>query len=204
MTERVQELIDKIKSEGIEAAEAKARDIEAQAQKRADEIVAQAKQEAARIVAEAKTESQKTKDASEAALQQASRDMLLRLRKEITRTFDGIMLKDLRESLSPEVIAGLIQKIASAYLSDEQGGDITVALNGDDLKKLESGFLSKLKSALKRPLILRSAENIRNGFTISFDEGKSCFDFTDTSLAEFLGQYLNDQVAKILKESVKS
>ena len=203
MTERVQELIDKIKSEGIQAAEAKAQDIEAQAQKRADDIIAQAKNNAAQIVSEAKMESQKTRDAAEAALKQASRDMLLRLRKEITKTLDGIVLKDVRASLSPEILSGLIQKIASAYLNNTQGGDIAVALSADDLKKLESGFLTKLQSAVKQPLVLRSAENIRSGFTISFDQGKSCFDFTDESLAEFLGQYLNDYVTGVLKESVK-
>ncbi len=204
MTERIQELIDKIKDEGIQAAEAKGRDIEAQAQKRADEMIAQARKEAARIVSEAQAESQKAKDVVESALKQASRDMLLRLRKEITKTLESIMMKDLRESLSPEVMAELIQKIASAYLNNAQDGDIQVALGGEDLKKLEQGFLNKLKSVLKQPLVLRSADNIRSGFTISFDQGKSCFDFTDESLAEFLGQYLNERVTEILKTAVTS
>lgn len=204
MTERIQELLDKIKNEGIEVAEAKARDIEARAQTRAGEIVALAQEEAARIVSGAKTESQKTKDVVEAALKQASRDMLLRLRKEITKTLEGIVLKDLRESLSPEVMVSLIQKIAAAYFNNAQAGDIQVALSGEDLKKLENGFLAKLKGALKQPLVLRSADNIRAGFTISFDQGKSCFDFTDESLAEFLGQYLSEHVTKILKESLKA
>ncbi|MFA5261750.1 MAG: hypothetical protein WC450_11035 [Candidatus Omnitrophota bacterium] len=203
MTERIQELIDKIKSEGIQVAEAKAQDIEAQAQKRAGEIIAQAQKEAARVVSEAKTESQKTKDVVEAALIQSSRDMLLRLRKEITQTLNGIVLKDLRDSLSPEVMAGLIQKIAAAYLNNTQGGDIRVALSADDLRKLENGSLAKLTSALKQPLVLRSADHIRGGFTISFDQGKSCFDFTDESLAEFLGQHLNEHVTHILKEALK-
>jgi len=185
-------------------AEAKARDIEARAQTRAGDIVARAQEEAARIVSGAKTESQKTKDVVEVALKQASRDMLLRLRKEITKTLEGIVLKDLRESLSPEVMVSLIQKIAAAYFNNAQAGDIQVALSGEDLKKLENGFLAKLKGALKQPLVLRSADNIRAGFTISFDQGKSCFDFTDESLAEFLGQYLNEHVTKILKESLKA
>ncbi len=204
MTERIQELIDKIKDEGIQAAEAQGREIEAQAQKRADEMIAQARKEAARIVSEAQTESQKTRDVVESALKQASRDMLLRLRKEITKTLESIMIKDIRESLSPEVMAELIQKIASGYLNNAQAGDIQVALSGEDLKKLEQGFLNKLERALKQPLLLRSADNIRSGFTISFDQGKSCFDFTDESLAEFLGQYLNERVAEILKTAVKS
>jgi len=96
MTERIQELIDKIKNEGIQAAETKAQDIEAQAHKRAEGIIAQAQKEAARIVSEAKIESQKTKDVVEAALKQSSRDMLLRLRKEITKILESIVLQDLR------------------------------------------------------------------------------------------------------------
>jgi len=99
-------------------------------------------------------------------------------------------------------LSKLIQGIVKAYLDQgAQVKDITVALKESDLKGLKDGFLSKLKEKIKQPITFRSVENISSGFTISFNQGKSCFDFTDASLVEYLSDYLNEEVSKLLKES---
>ena len=71
-----------------------------------------------------------------------------------------------------------------------------------DLKKLKEGFLAKLKDQVKHPIQFQLAQDFGYGFTISFDNGRSCFDFTDKSLAEFLSQYLNQELSLLLKESI--
>jgi vacuolar-type H+-ATPase subunit E/Vma4 len=50
---------------------------------------------------------------------------------------------------------------------------------------------------------LRPAEEISGGFTISFDDGKSCYDFTDKALAEYIGIYLKPKLNQILMEAIK-
>ena len=73
-----------------------------------------------------------------------------------------------------------------------------------DLKKLKEGFIGKLKEKIKQPIVFQSQEDINAGFTISFDKGQTRFDFSDQSLAQYLGGYLNNEVAAILKDSLSS
>ena len=53
MTEDIKSLIEKINQEGVEAAEAKAGEIQKQAERQAEEILTRARKEAERLVAEA-------------------------------------------------------------------------------------------------------------------------------------------------------
>ena len=47
---------------------------------------------------------------------------------------------------------------------------------------------------MEKKIILKPAEEISGGFTISFDNGKSCYDFTDKALAEYIGTYLKPKL----------
>ncbi|MDP2653626.1 MAG: V-type ATP synthase subunit E family protein [Candidatus Omnitrophota bacterium] len=203
MSTQIQELIDKIKTEGIQEAQGKARDIESEARRRADEIVAQAQKKAGDIVAKAQSETQRLQEASRAALQQASRDALLSLRREIQSILNKIILNDLHQALAPEHLTEIIAVTIKNYLQQNAGaGDLTVILSEKDLQQLKDGFLARLKEQVKQPIHLLSAQDVGAGFLISFDGGKSSFDFTDKSLAEFLSRALNQELAALVKDSV--
>ena len=76
--------------------------------------------------------------------------------------------------------------------------DIKVLLGSDDLLKLKKTFISKLKEHIKNGIEFKPSANIRSGFSISFDKGKSFFDFSDEGLKEALALYLNPELKKIL------
>ena len=73
-------------------------------------------------------------------------------------------------------------------------------LKEQDKIKLEGHFLNKLKGELKKGIELRGQADIQAGFIISFDSGKSHFDFSDKALAQYLGSYVKPKVAEILRE----
>ena len=76
-------------------------------------------------------------------------------------------------------------------------------MSQSDLKKLNGGFVKKLQDKLKDQSIeFRASEDITKGFTISFDSGKSSYDFSDESLAQYLTSFLNDQISALVKDSV--
>lgn len=203
MSLQVQELIEKIKKEGIQEAEQKARGIESEAKKQADKILQQAREHAQKLVAAAEQESKKTWDATRIALKQAARDTVLNLRKEIEGTLHKIIAQDVGKALTPDTLAHIIRETVKGYLQNNTpAGDIVVTLNSKDLKHLKDGFVAELKDKVRHSLTLKSADDIGAGFTISFDSGKSCFDFTDASLAQYLAGYLNAEVAALLKEAV--
>lgn len=202
MSEQVQELINKIKQEGIEEAQKKAKEIEDQARAKANQIVENAKKEAQKITHDAQEETKKMRLAAEMAIKQSSRNTILSLRKEIENILKKIITRQVSETLTSEQLGVIIQELIKKSAGTESKAEVQVNLNPKDLDKLKNGFFTKLQNEVKQPIQFQSAQDIAKGFTISFDGGKSRFDFTDISLAEYLSTYLNPQVAALVKESI--
>ena len=202
MAEEIRDLIEKINQEGIKAAEEKAHNIEAAAKQRADDILTQAQREAEDMIAAAKEMIRRLDEKEETLLAQAGRDLLLSLRKEINAMLGRIVVSDTRQALTPEALFRVLSEMVRNYRAGENS-DITVLLNKEDLETLGNNFLHKLREETKNKIILRAAEEISGGFTISFDSGKSCYDFTDKALAEYIGIYLKPKLNKILQGAIE-
>jgi V/A-type H+-transporting ATPase subunit E len=202
MAEEIRDLIEKINQEGIRAAEEKAQNIEAAAKQRADDILAQARREAEEMIAAAQDRIRREDEKGKTLLAQAGRDMLLSLRKEMNAMLGRIMVSDIQHALTPEALFTLVSEMVRNYSAGESS-DVTVFLKEEDVQVLENFFLNKLREETKKKIMLRPAEEISGGFTISFDNGKSCFDFTDKALAEYIGTYVKPKLHQILKEAIK-
>jgi len=200
MSENLKGLLEKINQEGIRSAEEKAKAIEDKAKKDAEKILGDAKKLADEIIQEAKAEAEKTKVSANLSVKQASRDLLLGLTEDIRKTLNKIVAGELNKALSSEETAGILASLISNYL--EKNGkieDIRVLVNKVDLEKIKNTFISKLKDKVKAGVEFRPSQNINAGFSISFDKGKSYFDFSDEGLLETLCVYLNPELAKIIK-----
>jgi len=103
-----------------------------------------------------------------------------------------------REALTPETLSAMLVQIAR-----DEKGDMTVRLSEESLKRLQQGALAKLQEQLKQKITFQSRDDLRGGLTVSFDAGKSFFDFSDASLVEYLGGLASRELARILDESVK-
>ncbi|MCX7926647.1 MAG: V-type ATP synthase subunit E family protein [Candidatus Omnitrophica bacterium] len=203
MAEQIQELIEKIQREGIQQAEQKARQIEEEAKKRAQEIIRKAEQDVQKALEEARQAIERKENTSRANLKQASRDMLLSLKAEIYALLDKIIKREVAQLLNSSELANILSVVIRDYISryPASSDDIVVTLNPSDLKKLENHFLEQLKQEIKKGIEIRPAEHIRSGFTISFDSGKSQFEFTDAALTEYLSRIIKPQLAQLLKET---
>ncbi len=198
MTQHVQELINKIKHDGLEAGRQEAARIEAEAQARAKKVVAEAAEEARRIVEVARAEETRLRQAGQAALTQAGRDTLLSLRREIEAMLGRIVRAKLSEALSGDRLAAVIREMVagSAARQQTEGVDIRVALK--DYDGLKNTVLDQLRKDVTAGVTLSAAEDIHFGFTISFDQGRSYFDFSDASLTAFVSRFLNAELAALL------
>ncbi|AFY70767.1 hypothetical protein Pse7367_2507 [Thalassoporum mexicanum PCC 7367] len=83
----VQELIDRLKSEGIKSGEDQAQKITDQAHQKARQIIADAKREAESIRKEAREDAKRTQSSSEEAIRIAARDALLALKSKMAQYF---------------------------------------------------------------------------------------------------------------------
>jgi V/A-type H+-transporting ATPase subunit E len=201
MTEDIKSLIEKINQEGVQAAEAKASQIEEQAERRAEEILAKARKEAARLLAEAGEKLKLMEDKHRQLLAQAGRDFLLSLRKEISVAIEQLILKDVRQALGTEALHKILAEAIKNY-GGQQKSEVVVSLKAEDAVMLQKHYLAKLTEETKKGIILKPSGEISGGFTISFDAGRSQFDFTDQALAEYIGTYLKPQLNEILKQAV--
>ena len=199
MSENLKGLLEKINQEGIKSAEEKARVIEDKAKQDAEKVVEDARKLADEIVQKAKIEAEKIKASANLSVKQASRDLLLSLKEDIRRILNRIALEEINKTLSKEEIASILAGLIDRYAEKNgQANDIKVLVKKEDLEKIRNTLLSKLKDKVKSGVEFRPSPNINAGFSISFDKGKSYFDFSDEGLLETLCAYLNPELTKII------
>lgn len=201
MSEDIKSLIEKINQEGVQAAEARASQIQEQAERQAEEILTRARKEAERLLTEAGKKLKLTEDKHRQMLVQAGRDFLLLLRKEISAAIERLILQDVRQALNPEALQKILAEVIKNY-GGQQKSEIVISLRPEDADTLQKHYLAKLKEETRKGIILKPSGEISGGFTISFDAGRSQFDFTDFALADYIGTYLRPQLNEILKQAV--
>lgn len=196
--EEIKELIAKIQEEGVRQAQEKARKIEEEAKGASSDIVHKAKTEADKIIKEAKENCAQMHLATQNSLKQAGRDLILSLKKEINSILGKILAQQIRHALTPEELSKIIANLVKQQ-AQKEAGPVEILLSEEDLKKFEDGLIDKLKNEIKKSIVLKPSEDVLAGFVISYDGGKSYFDFTDKALAEYISDYLKPQLAEILK-----
>ncbi len=200
MDVQLKELIDKIKTEGVGEADAKAKQILDDAEHKSAEIINRAKKEAEDIISKAKAEAAQFENAGKEAVRQAGRDLILNIKSTLTKLFDSIIKNETSNAMSEEVLKDIIPKILSGWDSVSDRG-IDLLLSPDDAKKLEKALLGKLSSELKGGVEIKPHSGIKAGFRISEKGGDSYYDFTDEGIAENLIQHLNPVLSQIISES---
>ena len=199
MSENLKGLLEKINQEGIKSAEGKARAIEDKTRIDAEKILIDAKKLADEIIQKAKLEAEKTRISANLSVKQASRDLLLALKEDIRKMLNKIIEGEINKALSNEEMAGILAGLIDKYTEKNgKADDIKVLVKKEDLEKIKNTLISKLKDKVKSGVEFRPSPNINAGFSISFDKGKSYFDFSDEGLLETLCVYLNPELARII------
>jgi V/A-type H+-transporting ATPase subunit E len=199
---QLQELIDKIKKDGIESASEEALRLTTQAEGEAKRIVDAARRDAADIIAKGKADADRAEKAGTAALEQASRNLILAFKKEIETLLDKIIALKTEAVYTDEVLKGVLPELLKNWAS--RGSDsLDVLLSEKDRKALEGYFTGKLAAELPKGVELKTDRNLGAGFRIAEKDGSAYYDFSAESVAELLSAYLNPRLAEILKSAVK-
>ena len=120
--------------------------------------------------------------------------------EDIRKMLNKIIAGEINKALSNEEIAGILAGLIDKYVEKNgQAGDVRALVNKVDLEKIKNAFMSQLKDKVKSGVEFKPSANINTGFSISFDKGKSYFDFSDEGLLETLCVYLNPELAKLIK-----
>ena len=200
---QVQELIYKIKKDGIKAASDEAARIKGEAEAEAKRIVDAANREAREITDRGKTDAERSEKAGIAALEQASRNLILAFRSEIQKLLDKIIAREVTDSYGDDVLKAALPNLIKSWAAGD-GASLALILPESELNRLENYFIGKLAAELKNGLELKSDRNLGAGFRIANKDGSAYYDFSADSVAELLSAYLNPRLGEILKNPVKN
>ncbi|RKY49000.1 MAG: hypothetical protein DRP86_05860 [Candidatus Neomarinimicrobiota bacterium] len=197
MEVKLENLIKKIKDEGVGAAEKKAAEILENARKESEKILKNAEKEGEKIREEAKKDAEKTKANAETSIQQAARDTLLSLKEEIRRLFDRLVKQKIDENLDENLLRDLIVKLVETWA---KGEEVRVLAGKVDVDKLTSLVMKKLKAEAKEGVEIKLDKRISHGFRFGLKGSDLSYDFTDEALMEAFGFFLSPKLADLLQE----
>lgn len=202
MDTQLQELIDRIKSEGIKEANSEADKIISEAKKKANDIVSKAHDEASTIVADAKSEAAKMENSGREALKQAGRDLVLSLKAEIIRMFDAVIKDQAGQALRSEGLKDAVVALLSAW-GEGKPDQLDLLLPESELENVESGLRAELAESFKQGVELKPVHTIDSGFRISMQDGSVYYNFTAEGIAEIIAEYVNPRLSALLKEAAE-
>jgi len=201
MEVQLQELIEQIKKEGVAAAEAEAAAIIEAAKAEAEKIVADANARADKFMADAKAENDRMTKASEDAIRQAGRNLLISFRESVARELEAVTSEKVNEVYSSGDVAALIVSVVENFANKPDADDITVLLNTGDLKKLEESLLAALKEKMLKGITLKANDNFDGGFRIAVKDGSAYYDFSAEAVVDMISNYLSPRVTELMKEA---
>jgi V/A-type H+/Na+-transporting ATPase subunit E len=194
MTQDLQQLLEKINTDGVEKAKAEGAKIISQAEAEAKALREAAQQEAASLVEHAKQEAAAYERRAEESIRQAARDTLLNLEKSVTALLTNLLLKEVTTTLQSEaVIPQLVCDAVHAYLHTKGGMEVVVG------QKWVQLLQSKLVAEASQGVKIITDPQAGTGFKIRLANGRVEHDFTATAITEALAKQLRPQLAVLVK-----
>ena len=193
MAEELQSLLDRIQSEGVAKAEARAAEIVAEAEKKAAGIVAEAEKRAAEIRAAAEADAATLQSRAEQSLQQAARDVRLQVGAAIQDTLERVLLKDVRAALAdPAFLQRYVEMAAKSV-----GGAAELRVPEDQAEALSEYARSRLADEVGKGLKIAPDSDVTAGVRVLLDGGRVEHDFTDEAVMEALSRVVRPSLAKL-------
>lgn len=214
----VQELIERLKIEGIKSGELQARQIADKAQQRAKQIIADAKKEAESIENAALLNAERTKTSAEDAIRIAARDALLALKGQMTQLFRHELANQVSTEFNrEEFLRQLLLEVCRKKIPElEADQNITVLLPSqlvslEEIKSSsetsESKALTQFVMAVYRDRLGQGVEFAQSpdkeGIKVRLDGQEILVDLSDKAVGDLLMSYLLPRFRALLEGYVQ-
>ncbi|GJQ60789.1 MAG: hypothetical protein D8M57_17200 [Candidatus Scalindua sp. AMX11] len=197
ITSGVQELITRLKDNGVKAGQDEAQRMIKEAQEKAINIVAQARSEAKEILESTRAEIEIEKKAAIESLRIAIRDTELMLESKLKERFaDHVKHLISRELEDQELLKQLILKIAASSCSRiTEDKELELLLSKE---KLDPLVLEMSGTVLRKGVEIKQSETDKAGILIRMKDEDLEIDLSDNALSEILLKYMLPRYKAIL------
>lgn len=199
---QLKELIDAIRREGVDKARQEGDALLARARAEADGIVADARARAEALLAAARQEQERLERSGRESLRQASRDLMLKVRKQLEAVFAALLREKSRDALMDREIAAAIAAMISNWTPELQAR-IEVQLPKKQFDSMAKALHAALAGKIASGVEIKASAEVENGFRVAEKNGQAFYDFSAASIAENLSVFLNPFMAGIVADALK-
>lgn len=199
MSNKLQELTDRLYNEGLSKGKEEGEQLLAQAREEADRILEDARKQAALIVSDAEKQAADLKDKTASDLRMASAQCLQATKKDIEELLVGaVSTEPVGKSLSdPDFLKKIITTVAERFSASESA-DLALLLPASLQDELEPWLSGELKKALGGSLKAEFSKKVGGGFSIGPKDGSWFVSLTDDTFKELIAEYLRPVTRKLL------
>lgn len=199
MSNKLQELTDKLYNEGLSKGKEEGERILAQAKAEAEAIVSKAKEEAAAIVATAEKQAAELKSKSESDVRMAAAQSLQATKKDIENLLVGKISAEQVSDVTRNsaFIKEIISSVATAFCSQESK-DLNLVLPASLQAELEPWVAAELSKTLTSSVSADFSKKVSGGFTIGPKDGSWFISFTEETFKELIAEYMRPVTRKLL------
>ena len=215
----VEELLERLRQEGVAAGRAEAERIVADAEARARWLVEQAEEEIERLRKHARSEAAHIEKTGREALATAARDTLLSLKTTLTQRFTGEVKRLVGEELTKE---DLLEQLIMAVVGEtreqvDQAVEVEVELSRELVsyeeltrhpEELAEGSLARFvrvvaADGLRQGVTFGVSEDHRKGMRLYLKDQNIMLDLSDEALSAMLLSHLQPRFRALLEGIVK-
>jgi len=206
----VQELIDRLRDEGVQEAEQQAKKILEEARQEAQAILAKAKAEADEMKATAKAEIESRDKSAMEALKLAARDAVLQLKSGVVRAFEQHVRRLVTSATTDkELIRTIVLVLAgktAQELTKDKDLEIMVAEALFEDVKIDQALKDRGKEQilalsgdmLREGIELIPSSDVQGGVSVKLAGEDLKIDLTDKAISDLLIRYMSPRFVSIL------
>ncbi len=201
MHSKLQELTDKLYSEGVQKANKEAESILEKAKQEAEKIISEAEQKASLKIEEANKQAAETQRNIEAEIKLTSQQAISSLRQQIG---SSITVKTVEPTLKEvfsdkDFVQSLILKVVEGW-SKTGNFDINIVLPEADKAELDKKIKNSFASEMNKGLTFDFDASLKAGFKVGPQDGSYVISFTEADFQNFFKSFLRPKTNQLLFE----
>ncbi|MCY1719533.1 V-type ATP synthase subunit E [Prolixibacteraceae bacterium Z1-6] len=206
MSDKIQEITQKIYNEGVIKAREDAEQIIADAKTKAEQIIHSAHRKQEEIISVAQKQADEIKRKTDTEMQLAARQFISKLKQKITTVITASQVdKPVKNALSD---VDFVKKIIQIIINNWNPGttedlNLKVLLPAKEEKEFSAFFDSKMNDSLNKGVEVSFDEKLETGFKIGPQDGSYIISFTDKDFENYFKGYIKDRTKKLLFEPVE-
>lgn len=195
MDNKLEQLTQKLLSEGVERGQAEADKIIAAAKEQAAQIIATAQQQAQDAAAQAAKDNAALKQNTISELKMAAAQAVGALKTEIANLVSQQAVSAAVENATAE--KGFLQKFI-VKLAENWGSAEPLTIQTDDADALKAVFAKQAKKLLDKGITIEQVNGKKNAFTIGPADGAYKVNFGEEEFVQYFQDFLRPQIIDML------